>query len=111
MSQQQFLNQIKQKRFSHAGRCIIVLSAFPSLYATLVTVACSQLEKLRTSLLVIRQSHVITDHDSGEDNYHHHHHTHSERHTDISEHVFQHTRRQLNDYLRHHQNIKWYDHV
>ena len=75
-------------------------------------VACSQLEKLRAALLDIRQTHVITDHYSGEDNYHHHHHHHhSEQHNDISEHVSQHMRKQLKDCLRHHQNIQRYDHV
>jgi hypothetical protein len=82
-----------------------LMFGFPSLYATLMSVPCSQLEKFRAALLDIRQSHVITDHESGEDNYHH-----SERHTDSSEHVFQHMREQLNDCIRHHQNIKRYDH-
>jgi hypothetical protein len=79
---------------------------FPSLYATLVSVTCSQLEKLRAALLDIRQTHIITDHDSGEENY-----RHSERHNDISEHVFHHMRKQLNACIRHHQNIQRYDHV
>ena len=35
-----------------------LFTGFPSLYATLVCVACSQLEKLRAALLDIRQTHV-----------------------------------------------------
>jgi hypothetical protein len=80
---------------------------FPSLYATLVCVACSQLEKLRAALLDIRQSHVITDPYSGEDNYQ----RHREWQNDTSEEVFQNIRQQLNDCIRHHQNIQRYDHV
>jgi len=34
---------------------------FPSLYTTLVCVACSQLEKLRAALLEIRQTHVKSE--------------------------------------------------
>jgi len=86
----------------------LIAFGFPSLYATLVIVACSQLEKLRAALLDIKQTHVISDHYSGEDNHHHHnhHHYHSERHLDISEHVFQHMQKQLKDCLRHHQKIQ-----
>jgi len=79
---------------------------FPSLYATLVSVSCSQLEKLRTALLDIRQLNVITDQESEENNYLHH----SERHTDSSDHVIHHMWKQLNDCILHHQNIKRYDH-
>ena len=77
---------------------LFIMFGFPSLYATLMIVPCSQLEKLRAALLDIRQA---------QDNYHHH----SGRHTDISEHVFQQMRKQLNDCICHHQNILRYDHV
>jgi len=85
----------------------LIMFGFPSLYATLVIVPCSQLEKLRAALLDISQSQIINDHDSGEENYH----LHSELHTDISENVTKHMRKQLNDCIRHHNNIQRYDHV
>jgi hypothetical protein len=75
---------------------------FLSLYATLVCVAGSQLEKLRAALLDIRQTHGISLLDcedeidereaAGQKN------THSER--------FRHMQKQLNNCIRHHQEIK-----
>jgi len=74
----------------------------PSLYATLVCVAGSQLEKLRAALLHIRQTHDTslqycggeTDEReaAGVKN------THSEQ--------FHHMQEQLNSCVRHHQEIK-----
>jgi len=73
----------------------------PSLYATLVCVACSQLEKLRAALLDIRQTHGTSLQDcggeidergeAGQKN------THSEQ--------FRHMQEQLNSCVRHHQDI------
>jgi len=75
---------------------------FQSLYATLVCVAGSQLEKLRADLLDIRQTHGTSLEEcggetderetAGQKN------THSER--------FRHMQKQLNNCIRHHQEIK-----
>jgi hypothetical protein len=44
------------------------LFGFPSLYATLVCVACSQLEKLRTALLdMISDRHVLSEEHCGDE--------------------------------------------
>ena len=75
---------------------------FESLSATLVCVAGSQLEKLRAALLDIRQTRGTSLHDfggetdereaAGDNN------THSEQ--------FRHMQKQLNNCIRHHQEIK-----
>jgi len=75
---------------------------FESLYATLVCVAGSQLEKLRAALLDIRQTHGTSLQDcereidereaAGQKN------THSEQ--------FRHMQEKLNNCIRHHQQIK-----
>jgi len=75
---------------------------FQSLYATLVCVACSQLEKLRAALLDIRQTHATrlryygceTDEREAAEQKN----THSEQ--------FRHMQEQLNNCIRHHQEIK-----
>jgi hypothetical protein len=81
-----------------------IFLGFPSLYATLVFVACSQLEKLRASLLDIRQTHVTAQREYGTD-------------TDLqevqgqaraSQELFRHMQQQLNECIRHHQEIKRY---
>jgi len=84
--------------FFTAGMCF----GFLSLYATLVSVAGGQLEKLRTALLDIRQTHDPSLQDcggetdereaAGQKN------THSEQ--------FRRMQEQLNDCVRHHQEIK-----
>ena len=75
---------------------------FPSLYATLVCVACSQLEKLRATLLHVRQRRGTSMQDTWEE-------------TDEREAVgqknapsesFRHMQEQLNNCIRHHQEIK-----
>jgi signal transduction histidine kinase len=75
---------------------------FPILYATLVCVACSQLEKLRAALLDIGQKYGTSlqycgaksdeREAAGQKN------THSEH--------FRHMQEQLNNCIRHHQEIK-----
>jgi hypothetical protein len=46
--------------------CVLNISVgFPSLYATLMYVACSQLEKLRAALQDIKQAHVIPEQNWG----------------------------------------------
>lgn len=86
---------------------IFACFAFSNLYATLVCVACSQCEMLRADLLNIRQTHVITERvsedDSGQQD--------SEQQTHTTEQVFQHMRKQLNECIRHHQDINRYEHM
>jgi len=73
---------------------IAVFFGFSNLYATVVCVACSQCEKLRAALLNIRQTLIITEREPG----------------DTIEQGFQHMRKQLNECIRHHQDIKRYEH-
>jgi hypothetical protein len=80
---------------------VSIYFGFQSLYATLVCVAGSQLEKLRAALLDIRQTHGTSLQDcggetdereaAGQKN------THSEQ--------FRHMQEQLNNCIRHHQKI------
>jgi hypothetical protein len=77
----------------------LIVFGFPSLYATLVCVACSQLEKLRAALLDITQTHVMTEQETGGHEY-------SDRQTHISEEVFQLMPKQLKVCIRHHQETK-----
>jgi hypothetical protein len=74
------------------------------LYATLVCVACSQLEKLRANLLDIRQKHVTSEQDSGAE-------TGREEGGQVQtpQEVFCHMHKQLDDCVRHHQLILRYD--
>ena len=85
---------------SFFGMCIEF--GFPSLYATLVCVACSQLEKLRATLLSIRQADLVynqacTDKTDKEK-------TDSDSYN--PEELFYHTQKKLNECIRHHQEIK-----
>jgi len=83
-----------------ASLCITILAfALPNLYATLVCVACSQLEKLRAALLDIRQTHVMKEQDCEGHQY-------SGRQTQIYEEVLHRMRKQLNVCIRHHQDTK-----
>ena len=76
--------------------------AFPSLYAVLVCVACSQLEKLKLALLDIRQTHVISEQycrdEMQQPDVHEQH--------NLSDESFRHMQEQLNKFIRHHQLIK-----
>jgi hypothetical protein len=86
-----------------ASLCITVLAfSLPNLYATLVCVACSQLEKLRAALLDIRQTHVISEQHCEEHQY-------TDRQTQVYEEVLHRMRKQLNVCIRHHQDTKRYD--
>jgi hypothetical protein len=71
---------------------------FTSLYATLVYVACGQLEKLRATLLDIRQTNVPSEQDISAGAGQHECHA--------SEDIFRHMQKQLNDCIRHHQEIQ-----
>ena len=76
--------------------------AFPGLYATLVCVACSQLEKLKLALLDIRQTHVISEQYCGDEMQHSDDH---EQHN-LSDESFRHMQEKINNCIRHHQLIK-----
>jgi len=75
---------------------------FQSLYATLVCVACSQLEKIRLALLDIRQTYATSVQyfggESDEREAAGQKNTHSEQ--------FRHMQEKLNNCIRHHQGIK-----
>jgi hypothetical protein len=79
--------------------CTVV--GFESLYATLICVACSQLEKLRAAILAIRQTHVTSEQDCGHETDQ----QEEQGQTHSSEELFHHMQRQLNDCIRHHQEI------
>jgi hypothetical protein len=81
--------------------------AFPSLYATLVCVACSQLEKLRAAILAIKQTHVTSEQDCGDETDH----QKEDGETHSSEELFRHMQKQLNDCIRHHQEIIRYVYI
>jgi hypothetical protein len=82
-------------------------SAFPILYATLVCVACSQLEKLRAAILAIRQTHVTSELDCGDETDQ----QDEEEQAHSSEELFHHMQRRLNDCIRHHQEIIRYVYI
>jgi len=74
---------------------------FVSLYATLVSVAGGQLEKLSAALLYIRQAHGTSLQDCGSET--------DEREAagqDTDSEQFRHMQEQLNNCVRHHQEIK-----
>jgi hypothetical protein len=73
----------------------------PSFYGTLVCIACSQLEKLRTNLLEIRQKLDMLEQDSGAGTDREEEQTQAQ----TSEEVFRRMQRQINDCIRHHQLI------
>jgi hypothetical protein len=64
----------------------------------LVSVACSQLEKLTAALLDIRQTHDTAERDCGTQE--------AQGQARASEELFRHMQKQLNDCIRHHQEIK-----
>jgi hypothetical protein len=74
---------------------------FESLYATSVCVACSQLEKLRAAILDIRQTHVTSEQDCGAETDQ----QEGQGQVRTSEKLFGHMQKQLNDCIRHHQQI------
>jgi hypothetical protein len=75
------------------------LFGFNGLYASLVCIACSQLEKLRANLLDIRQNRDISKDSSAETGQE------EERQVHTSQDVFYHMQKQLNDCTRLHQQI------
>jgi len=77
---------------------------FQSLYATLVCVAGSQLEKLRSALLDIRQTHGTSLQECGDET----HEWEAAAQKNIHSEQFRHMQKQLNNCIRHHQEIKRY---
>jgi hypothetical protein len=77
---------------------------FQSLYATLVCVACSQLEKLRSALLDIRQKHGTSLQECGGETYE----LEATALKKIHSEQFRHMQKQLNNCIRHHHEIKRY---
>jgi hypothetical protein len=93
-----------------AANCFPIFFGYISLYIFLVTIACSQLEKLRASLLDIRQRHAISEQDSNaETGLEGQGQGHGQVHT--SQEVFRHMQEKLNDCVRHHQDILRYVNV
>jgi len=80
--------------------CIYV--GINNLHATLVCVACSQLEKLKLALLDIRRTHVISEQYCGNEiqqsDVHEQH--------NVSDESSRHMQERLNCCIRHHQQIK-----
>jgi hypothetical protein len=81
---------------------ISICSGFPGLYTALVCVACSQLEQLTTALLDIRQTHVTAERDSRTQTDQ----QEEQEQARASEELFRHMQKQLNNCIRHHQEIK-----
>jgi hypothetical protein len=75
------------------------------LYASIMAITCGQLEKLRGNLLDIRQEHDTSAQDSGAET------DREEEETQVhaSEEMFRRMQEQLNDCIRHHQEIIRYD--
>jgi hypothetical protein len=83
--------------------CLCSFVAYISLYATLVCIACSQLEKLRANLLDIRQKHDTSDLNSSAEAQ-----QEEQGRVHTSQEVFCHMQKLLNDCIRHHQDILQY---
>jgi len=88
-------------QFLMAANCFPIFFVYTSLYVFLVTIACSQLEKLTASLLDIRQTTDISGQDSRADT------EYEEEKGQIytTQHMFCRMQRKLNDCIRHHQEI------
>jgi hypothetical protein len=99
-----FVGTLKYMRFQFVAAFVYVstIFGFLGLYATLMCVACSQLEKLRASLLDIRQKHDTAEQNSGAEA------DQEEEEEEVvytPQEVFRHMQKQLNDCVRHHQEI------
>jgi hypothetical protein len=70
----------------------------------MIAITCSQLEKLRANLQDIRQKPYISDQDSGAETDR----EEEERQAQTSQEMFRRMQRQLNDCVRHHQQILRY---
>jgi hypothetical protein len=81
---------------------VLLYVSFNSLYATLVCVACSQLEKLKLVLLGIRQTQVISEQHCGDEIQQ----SDIHEHPNVSDESFRRMQKQLNNCIRHHQQIQ-----
>jgi hypothetical protein len=93
-------------QFIGAAAYVFTIFPFPGLYATLVCVACSQLEKLRANLLNIRQKHDTPAEDSGAETD-----REEEGQVQTFQEVFCRMQEQLNDCVRLHNEILRYLHI
>jgi hypothetical protein len=82
-----------------------VFGGYLSLYATLVCVACSQLEKLKLALLNIRQTRGTSEQHCGDEADQ----QVAEGKTLAYQEQFLHMQQKLNNCICHHQEIKRYD--
>jgi hypothetical protein len=83
-------------QFLMAANCFPIFFVYTSLYVFLVTIACSQLEKLTASLLDIRQkTDTSAQHSRAEE----------QGQVCTPQEVFCRMQRQLNDCILHHQEI------
>jgi hypothetical protein len=85
--------------------CFFSFVAFISLYTTLVCIGCSQLEKLRASLLAIKQTRNTPEEELGAEADQK---EEKEEKPHTSEDVFRQMQAQLNDCIRQHQNTLEY---
>jgi hypothetical protein len=83
---------------------ICLLFGFSGLYATLVYVACGQLEKLRAALLSIRQTYITSEQQNRTEAGQQEGQGQGQGHA--WEGSFRHMQKQLNNCIRHHQDIK-----
>jgi hypothetical protein len=79
---------------------VSVVFGFLGFYATLVCIACSQLQKVRANLLNIRQKHDTSEQDSGAETD-----QEEEGKVQTSKEKFCDMQKQLNNCIRHHQEI------
>jgi len=86
------------------GICLYV--GYNSLHATLVCVACSQLEKLKLALLDVRQTHVISEQHCRDETQE----SHIQEQPKLSDEWFRRMQKKLNNCIRHHQQIQRYGH-
>jgi hypothetical protein len=84
-----------------AANCFPIFFVYTSLYVFLVTIACSQLEKLTANLLEIRQKADLPELEWRADT------DHEEEQGQVytPQHMFCRMQKQLNDCIRHHQEI------
>ena len=91
-------------QFLMAANCFPIFFVYASLYVFLVTIACSQLEKLTASLLDIRQTTDMSEQDSRAVTEH----EAEKGQVCTTQHMFCRMQKQLNDCIRHHQEILRY---
>jgi hypothetical protein len=87
-------------QFVAAVVCVTVVFGFLGFYATLVCIACSQLQKVKANLLDIRQKHDTSEQGSGAE-------TDQEEEGQVQtfKEKFCDMQKQLNNCIRHHQEI------